>query len=87
MIFVFIKIKHILLSSFFQIEEFGIPVAWKVDSRIAVLLKTDVRRFAALIQRSFMQRSFVINDNLPLDRIECESDDLSAPIRAFVFII
>lgn len=43
-----------------------------MDSRIAVLLKTDLRRFAALIHRSFMQRNLVINDNLPLDRVECE---------------
>lgn len=43
-----------------------------MDSRIGVLLKTDVRRFAELVQRTFVQRNLVINDNLPLDRIECK---------------
>lgn len=55
-----------------QIEDFGRPLAWKLDSCFAVLLETDLRGLAALVTRSFMQNNLVVNDWLPLVRIECE---------------
>ncbi|XP_059610986.1 uncharacterized protein LOC132257934 [Phlebotomus argentipes] len=52
------------------IEGYGEPIAWKVDSHIAVILKSDLRRFTEIIMASFMQACLVINDNLPLTRIQ-----------------
>ncbi|XP_055701269.1 biotin--protein ligase isoform X2 [Phlebotomus papatasi] len=52
------------------IEGYGEPVAWKVDSHIAVILRSDFRRFTEIIMASFMQDCLVINDNLPLTRIQ-----------------
>ncbi|XP_055680744.1 biotin--protein ligase isoform X2 [Lutzomyia longipalpis] len=52
------------------IEGYGEPIAWKVDSHIAVILKSDIRRFTEIIMASFMQDCLVINDNLPLTRIQ-----------------
>ncbi|GAB0088855.1 biotin--protein ligase [Sergentomyia squamirostris] len=52
------------------IEGYGEPIAWKVDSHIAVILKSDLRRFTEFIIATFMQDFLVINDNLPLTRIQ-----------------
>uniref|UniRef100_A0A1L8E040 Putative biotin holocarboxylase synthetase/biotin-protein ligase n=1 Tax=Nyssomyia neivai TaxID=330878 RepID=A0A1L8E040_9DIPT len=52
------------------IEGYGEPIAWKVDSHIAVVLKTDLKKFTEIIMASFMQDCLVINDNLPLIRIQ-----------------
>lgn len=60
--------------TFLQIEHFGRPLAWKVDSRFAVLLHSDLDHFTELVMRSFMQRNLTINDNLSLTRIECKVD-------------
>lgn len=53
-------------------EHYGTPIAWKVDSRIAFLLKSDLKHFSELIVSSFLQDRFLINDRLPIIRIECK---------------
>ncbi|XP_063696404.1 biotin--protein ligase isoform X2 [Culicoides brevitarsis] len=53
-----------------MIENFGIPVAWKVDSRFAILLKSDKERFSELIISSFFQDCLMLNHKLPIIRIE-----------------
>ncbi|CAO1422133.1 unnamed protein product [Diamesa hyperborea] len=58
-----------------QIESFGELMAWKIDTRLAILLKTDSRRFSQLILSTFMQNEFVMNDNLPMTRIQTVSVD------------
>lgn len=55
-----------------NIEDFGELLAWKVDSHIAILLKSDLLHFTELIMSSFMRDSFAINDGLPLIRVECK---------------
>lgn len=39
---------------------------------MAVVLQTDLRGLAALVTRSFVQNNLVVNDYLPLVRIECK---------------
>lgn len=55
-----------------QVEEFGKPIAWKVDSNLAILLETDLTNFKRLLMTSFLRDRLIINDNLPLIRIECK---------------
>lgn len=45
-------------------------MAWKVDTRLAVLVKTDMRNFSQLILSTFLQNNYVMNDNLPLLRVQ-----------------
>ncbi|CAO1443290.1 unnamed protein product [Diamesa serratosioi] len=58
-----------------QIESYGELLAWKIDTRLAILLKTDTQRFSQLILSTFMQNEFVMNDSLPLTRIQTVSVD------------
>lgn len=53
-------------------EHYGMPIAWKVDSRIAILLKSDLKHFSELIVSSFLHDRFLLNDKLPIIRIQCE---------------
>lgn len=45
-------------------------MAWKVDTRLAILVKTDMRNFSQLILSTFLQNNYVMNDNLPLLRVQ-----------------
>lgn len=53
-------------------ENYGIPIAWKVDSRIAFLLKSDLKHFSELLVSTFLHDRFLLNDKLPIIRIECK---------------
>lgn len=64
------KLKYVIY--YFQIEEFGKPIAWKMDSNLAILLETDLINFTKLLMTSFLRDRLIINDNLPLIRIECK---------------
>ena len=55
-----------------MVENYGIPVAWKVDTNIAILLKSDLNNFVNLLSSTFLQSQFLINDKLPILRIECK---------------
>lgn len=52
------------------IENYGIPMAWRVDTNVALLLKSDYTHFIDFILASFLQNQLLLNDNLPLQRIE-----------------
>lgn len=54
------------------IEEFGYPLAWKVDTHFAFLLRTDEERLTKFIIATFMSDNFSINNDLQLFRIESE---------------
>lgn len=54
---------------------FGKLVAWKVDTRLAVLVKTDLRHFSQLILSTFVTNNYVMNDNLPILRVQTVSVD------------
>lgn len=45
-------------------------MAWKVDTRLAVLLKTDARNFSQLILSSFLQNNYLVNNSLSIVRIQ-----------------
>lgn len=45
-------------------------VAWKIDTKLSILIKTDVRRFSQLIFATFVHNHYVINDRHTLTRIE-----------------
>lgn len=62
--------QSLMDSSCFKIENYGQPLAWKVDSCLAILLKSDLRLLTDLVMASFMQNNLIINDLLPLIRIE-----------------
>ncbi|CRK91616.1 CLUMA_CG005270, isoform A [Clunio marinus] len=53
-----------------EIETFGKLIAWKVDTRLAILLKTDSRKLSQMILSTFVQNNYAINDSLPLMRIQ-----------------
>lgn len=53
-----------------QIESFGKLVAWKVDSRLAILIETDGRNFSQLILNTFLQNHYLVNDHLPMLRVQ-----------------
>lgn len=60
-----------------MVEHYGRPLAWKVDSHFAILLESDVHHFTKLVMTTFMQNNLIINDKLPLLRIEsiiCEGE-------------
>lgn len=44
--------------------------AWKIDTKLSILIRTDVKRFAQLIFATFVSNHYVINDRLTLTRIE-----------------
>lgn len=54
------------------VEEFGDPLAWRVDSHFSFLLRTDKERLLQFILASFMADNYAINNDLQLLRIECE---------------
>lgn len=54
------------------VEEFGEPVAWRVDSHFAFLLRTDNERLLQFILASFMAENYSINNDLQLIRIQSE---------------
>lgn len=54
------------------IEEFGSPLAWKVDTHFAFLFRTDEERLTKFILATFMSDNFSINNDLQLLRIESE---------------
>lgn len=54
------------------VEDFGEPVAWRVDSHFSFLLRTDRDRLLQFIAASFLANNFAINNDLQLMRIECE---------------
>jgi len=65
---IFLKMKYYL-----QVENYGKLLAWKMDSKLAMILETDVEHFTKLLIVTFMQSNFLINDHLTLLRIECKS--------------
>lgn len=46
------------------------PIAWKIDSNLAIVLKSNVTLFTELIRESFIQNTLFINNYLPIIRIE-----------------
>lgn len=50
-------------------------MAWKVDTRLAILVKTDARTLSRLILSTFLQNNYLVNDRLPLVRIQTVSVD------------
>lgn len=53
-----------------QAEKFGLPIAWKIDTNLAIVLKSNVTLFTELIRDSFVQDTLYINNYLPIIRIE-----------------
>jgi biotin--protein ligase len=45
-------------------------IAWKIDSKLSVLVKTDVKHLSQLIFASFVHNNYIINDYLSLTRIQ-----------------
>ncbi|XP_065355202.1 biotin--protein ligase isoform X2 [Calliphora vicina] len=58
-----------------RIENYGKLLAWKIDSHLAVLIETDIEHFTKLLIDTFLQNHFLINDQLPLLRIESVKND------------
>uniref|UniRef100_A0A1I8QBH0 BPL/LPL catalytic domain-containing protein n=1 Tax=Stomoxys calcitrans TaxID=35570 RepID=A0A1I8QBH0_STOCA len=58
-----------------RIENYGKLVAWKIDSHLAMLIETDIEHFTKLLIDTFLQNHFIINDHLPLLRIESVKND------------
>lgn len=54
------------------IEEYGEPVAWRVDSHFAFLMRTDNERLLKFILASFVVENYSINNDLQLIRIQSE---------------
>ncbi|KAJ6634628.1 hypothetical protein Bhyg_13204, partial [Pseudolycoriella hygida] len=52
------------------IEQFGRLIAWKVDSRLSVLLLTNENLFASLLANTFLNNAFQLNNNLSLTRVQ-----------------
>lgn len=50
-------------------------VAWKADTRLAILLETDARLFTQLILSTFLQSNYLVNDQLSLLRIQTVNVD------------
>ncbi|KAL7018719.1 hypothetical protein ACKWTF_010880 [Chironomus riparius] len=53
-----------------EIEAFTHMLAWKIDTKLSVLVKTSSKHLSQLIFASFVQNNYVINDHLQLSRIE-----------------
>lgn len=45
-------------------------VAWKIDTKLSILVKTCSKRLSQLVFASFIQNNYVINDHLHLTRIQ-----------------
>lgn len=45
-------------------------MAWKVDTRLAIVLETDARKFSQLILSTFVHNTNLVNDHLPLVRVQ-----------------
>lgn len=54
------------------VEEFGVPLAWRVDSHFSFLLRTDNERLLQFVWASFMADNYLINNDLQLLRIQCK---------------
>lgn len=52
------------------IEDYGEPIAWKIDSDFAFLLKSDPDSFLKFVVATFLEGNLRINDELPLFRIQ-----------------
>lgn len=63
------------ICDFLQIESFGKLVAWKIDTRLAILVQTDARTLSQLILSTFLQNNYLVNDRLPLLRIQTVNVD------------
>lgn len=50
-------------------------MAWKVDTKLSILIKTDAKHFAQLIFATFVHNHYVINDRFTLTRIQTVSID------------
>lgn len=65
------------------VEEFGHPLAWRVDSHFSFLLRTDTDRLLQFILASFMAANLNINNDLQLLRIQCKFEqDQMTPINS-----
>lgn len=53
-----------------EIEAFAHMIAWKIDSKLSVLVETDLKHLSQLIFATFVQNNYIINDHLSLTRIE-----------------
>lgn len=53
-----------------QVEKFGLPIAWKIDTNLAIVLKSNVTLFIELIRDSFIHDTLYINNYLPIIRVE-----------------
>lgn len=49
--------------------------AWKIDSKLSVLVQTDLKRLSQLIFATFVQNQYLINDHLTLTRIQTVNID------------
>lgn len=66
-------------------ENYGELLAWKVDERLAILLKTDVHKFSDLIFASFMQDFYSFNDNFQL--VRAQSVEIEGAAQCYETII
>lgn len=57
-------------------EKFGKPLAWKIDTTLAIVLQSNVAQFVELLRQTFLQNTLFINNYLPITRVqsECEND-------------
>ncbi|XP_070491225.1 uncharacterized protein Hcs isoform X2 [Chironomus tepperi] len=53
-----------------EIEAFTHMLAWKIDTKLSVLVKTSSKHLSQLIFATFAQNQYVINDHLILSRIQ-----------------
>ncbi|KAG5672282.1 hypothetical protein PVAND_002419 [Polypedilum vanderplanki] len=53
-----------------EIEAFAHMIAWKIDSKLSVLVKTDLKHLSQLIFATFIHNHYIINDQLSLTRIQ-----------------
>jgi biotin---protein ligase len=63
---------HADTSAGLAIEDYGQLVAWKVDSHIGIIIKSNVRKCSELVTAAFVCSNRYINDRLPIIRIESE---------------
>lgn len=68
----FLNKNNLVFMTILQVEHFGVPIAWKVDSHLAILIKSDLHHLTELVLTSFMHESLSVNDGLRLVRIECK---------------
>jgi biotin---protein ligase len=65
----------LLTTLHLQIEQLAHLLAWKIDTKLSILIKTDVKHFAQLIFATFVHNHYVINDRLTLTRIQTVNVD------------